>query len=107
MVEVVEMAVFNGTINNLLKRIERLESQLSHYKEMNPAAEWITRRDAMTYLCIGETKLWELTKLNKVNARRVGSKLIYSVESLRLYLQNSGFSDEYINAREKKALVKK
>ena len=97
MVEVVDKALFEEKVSQLTARLERMEQELQLYRQLLPATEWISRREAMKFLCCGETKLWELTKFNRVKTRKVGSKILYNTDSLRAYLEGRGVSQEVVN----------
>src|SRR5689334_16223133 len=52
-------------------------------------ADWLSTDEAATYLGIGKTKLYALTKEGKVPANRVGKKWTYERQALTEWLRAS------------------
>jgi DNA repair protein RadD len=56
---------------------------------------WISTDDAATYLGVGKTKLYELTREGRVPARRVGKKWVYDRQELADWMRATRRPEEF------------
>jgi len=86
-------------VSRLRQRVDMLESYL--------LGDWLTRQEAMAYLHISSTKLWELTKSLSIVHTRIGTKPLYSYQSCQEYLSKNGISKADIDRRIQEILSAK
>lgn len=88
-------------MSNVLSRLDLLESTSV------TGSEYLTRQQAMSFLHIGSTKLWELKNAGELKTSSATGKPLYSTDSCRQYLESQGYSKEAVQARFREILAKK
>ena len=71
---------------------------LSYVTIMRMDKDWLGTDEAAAYLQMGKTRLYELTRTERIPAKRVGKKWMYERSELAAWMSGSrGFADFFIN----------
>ena len=71
---------------------------LSYVTIMCMDKDWLGTDEAAFYLQMGKTRLYELTRTERIPAQRVGKKWMYERSELAAWMSGSrGFADFFIN----------
>ncbi len=98
---VVPFELFQQTVEELKSEIRQIKSEVSIHGELIPGLAWLSRQQAMKFLNCSSTKLWELTKKNKIVTTTIGSKVMYKTESIKGYLLSNSTEIQVVNSRLK------
>lgn len=88
-------------MDSVLNRLDTLESSSV------TGSEYLSRTQAMQFLHVGSTKLWELKNSGTIETTEKTGKVLYKTSSCRDYLQSQGFSADMAQERFRKILQTK
>lgn len=91
------------THQEILRQLQSLREEVTFLKAANENTLWFTRAQAMRFLSLGSTKLWELAKAGTITT----SDKLYNVLSCKRYLVERSYSTEIILERLNTALLSK
>lgn len=76
------------SIQSGLKKIERLE-QIFLNKDANQSSIWVSTKEAMEILGVGETTLWSYRKQGIISASKINKKLYYNRKDLNKVISSN------------------
>jgi hypothetical protein len=84
-------------VEQLLEKQEVLEHRLNLLESVSISnSEYLNRQQAMQFLQIGSTKLWELKNSGLIETSSGTGKTLYKTSSCRDFLLYQGFSQEKV-----------
>ncbi|MBN8824408.1 MULTISPECIES: hypothetical protein [unclassified Spirosoma] len=96
------------TMERIVDSYEEINNRLDLLESVTVTnSEYMNRKDAMLFLHVGSTKLWELTRSGEIETNGKTGKPLYKTSSCRQYLIGQGFSKEFVQERFRDILREK